>query len=104
MISVVNGSNQEVAKLNLSNTAHQECCLKLVTNGTKMVMPAGVLKKAGTFTVSVPAGLIMDFAGNPTTAVTTTSFPCLAQLADTVAPTMVMMTPTGDAYVSSVTT
>jgi hypothetical protein len=92
VITIKNGTDHAIGKLNMTTDT---ASLKLVTNGTKMTLP-NVLKKGGTFTVSIPSGVVTDFAGNALSA-TTTSFTCLGMLADTTAPTVVMVSPTGAA-------
>merc|ERR1719324_442730 len=54
------------------------------------------LAKGGAFTVSVPAGILTDFAGNAVPA-TSGTFTTLAGTADTTAPSVLMTSPTHEA-------
>jgi hypothetical protein len=81
IISIKNSTNHEVGKVNLTSDA---VAIAPGWNATKIPIPA-VLVKGQKFTVSIPAGVITDFAGNNLAAITK-SFTCLAETADTVAP------------------
>lgn len=84
VISIKNSSGHVVGTVNLtSDTSHY--AISSVANATKVVMPDAVLIKGQKFTVSVPAGVIKDFAGNAAAAIANT-FTCLSETADQTAP------------------
>jgi methionine-rich copper-binding protein CopC len=64
----------------------------LVKNGAKFRIPDTVLSTNRTFTVSIPAGVITDAAGNPAPHLST-NFTCLAGTLDRRAPQVVMVSP-----------
>merc|ERR1719478_966615 len=67
-----------------------------------MLQLPNVLKKGAIFTISVPMGVITDFAGNKLAATsTTTHFTCLSMAKDTSAPVITMMSPTGTGQLAS---
>merc|ERR1712134_125902 len=73
--------------------------ISTVYNGAKLDLTkvTGLtLAKGGAFTVSVPAGVLTDFAGNAAAA-TSGTFTTLAGTADTTAPTVLMTSPTHEA-------
>merc|ERR1712134_118833 len=70
--------------------------ISTVYNGAKLDLTkvTGLtLAKGGAFTVSVPAGVLTDFAGNAAAAASGT-FTTLAGTADTTAPSVLMTSPT----------
>merc|ERR1712139_270300 len=94
-ISIVNSSSKVVASINLTKDVD---VISTVYNGAKLDLTkvTGLtLAKGGAFTVSVPAGVLTDFAGNAVAA-TSGTFTTLAGTADTTAPTVLMTSPAHD--------
>jgi hypothetical protein len=92
-ISIVNSSSKVVASINLTKDVD---VISTVYNGAKLDLgkvKGLTLAKGGAFTISVPAGILTDFAGNAVAA-TSKSFTTLAGTADTTAPTVLMTSPT----------
>jgi hypothetical protein len=95
VISIINNTNKVCGSINLTYeyVVASEPTVGHATalNATKMVI-GNFLKKDQNFTVSVPAGLIVDMKNNPMDAFTAT-FKTLAETADTVAPVVVNAAP-----------
>merc|ERR1719335_1368218 len=94
-ISIVNSSSKVVASINLTKDVD---IISTVYNGAKLDLTKVkglTLAKGGAFTISVPAGVLTDFAGNAVAA-TSKTFTTLAGTADTTAPTVLMTSPTHD--------
>merc|ERR1719305_857095 len=94
-ISIVNSSSKVIASINLTKDVD---VISTVYNGAKLDLTkvTGLtLAKGGAFTVSVPAGILTDFAGNAVAA-TSKTFTTLAGTADTTAPTVLMTSPAHD--------
>jgi hypothetical protein len=92
-ISIVNSSSKVVASINL--TADVDA-ISTVYNGAKFELTKVkglTLAKGGAYTISVPAGILTDFAGNAV-ASTSKTFTTLAGTADTTAPSVLMTSPT----------
>jgi len=95
VISLINNTNKVVGSINLT----QEFVVSDTPvvghvpdmNATKMII-GKYLKKDHNFTISVPAGVIVDMKNNPIDAFTKT-FKTLAENADTVAPVVVNAAP-----------
>merc|ERR1711977_790438 len=95
MGSIVNSSSKVVASINLTKDVD---IISTVYNGAKLDLKAVkglTLAKGGAFTISVPAGILTDFAGNAVAA-TSKTFTTLAGTADTTAPTVLMTSPAHD--------
>merc|ERR1719424_2600260 len=91
-ISIVNSSSKVVASINL--TKHVDV-ISTVLNGAKVDLgkvKGLTLAKGGAYTISVPAGILTDFAGNAVAA-TSKTFTTLAGTADTIAPSVLMTSP-----------
>merc|ERR1711937_855523 len=94
-ISIVNSSSKVIASINLTKDVD---VISTVYNGARLDLTKVkglTLAKGGAFTVSVPAGVLTDFAGNQAAA-TSKTFTTLAGTADTTAPTVLMTSPTHD--------
>merc|ERR1712188_289402 len=94
-ISIVNSSSKVVASINLTKDVD---VISTVLNGAKIDLgkvKGLTLAKGGAYTISVPAGILTDFAGNAVAA-TSKTFTTLAGTADTTAPTVLMTSPTHD--------
>merc|ERR1711959_261712 len=81
-ISIVNSSSKVVASINLTKDVD---VISTVFNGAKLDLgkvKGLTLTKGGAFTISMPAGILMDFAGNAAAASSKT-FTTLAGTADT---------------------
>jgi hypothetical protein len=95
LISIINNTNKVCGSINLTYEymVSSEPVVGHATelNATKMTIGA-FLKKDQNFTISVPAGLIVDMKNNPIDAFTKT-FKTLAEIADTVAPVVVNAAP-----------
>jgi hypothetical protein len=87
IISIKNQSNVVVGMVNL--TTDTTYVISPTTNATKFVIPSSVLVKGQRFTVSIPTGVIKDFAGNALAGISK-MFTCLAETADTTAPVVTM--------------
>jgi hypothetical protein len=87
IISIKNQSNIVVGKVNL--TTDYTTGISPDSNATKFMIPYGLLVKGQRFTVSVPAGVIKDFANNALPAVSKI-FTCLGENVDTTAPVVTM--------------
>merc|ERR1711977_763608 len=95
MGSIVNSSSKVVASINLTKDVD---IISTVYNGAKLDLTkiTGLaLKKGGAYTISVPAGVLSDFAGN-SAAATSKTFTTLAGTADTTTPTVLMTSPAHD--------
>merc|ERR1711977_812556 len=95
MGSIVNSSSKVVASINLTKDVD---IISTVYNGAKLDLKAVkglTLAKCGAYTISVPAGVLTDFAGNAVAA-TSKTFTTLAGTADTTAPTVLMTSPAHD--------
>merc|ERR1711977_570270 len=95
MGSIVNSSSKVVASINLTKDVD---IISTVYNGAKLDLKAVkglTLAKGGAYTISVPAGILTDFAGNAVAA-TSKTFTTLAGTADTTAPTVLMTSPAHD--------
>merc|ERR1712164_29165 len=94
-ISIVNSSSKVVASVNLTRDVD---IISTVYNGAKLDLTKVkglTLAKGGAYTISVPAGILTDFAGNAVAA-TSKTFTTLAGTADTTAPSVLMTSPTHD--------
>merc|ERR1740138_1557321 len=94
-ISIVNSSSKVIASINLTKDVD---VISTVYNGARLDLgkvTGLTLAKGGAFTVSVPAGVLTDFAGNAVAA-TSKTFTTLAGTADTTAPTVLMTSPAHD--------
>jgi hypothetical protein len=95
VIQIVNNTNKVCGKINLTEqffiTADPIIGHAIELNATKMVL-GSLVKKNQNFTISVPAGVIVDMKNNPIDAFTKT-FKTLAETADTVAPRAVNAAP-----------
>merc|ERR1719473_1777463 len=94
-ISIVNSSSKVVASINLTKDVD---VIGTVLNGAKLDLgkvKGLTLAKGGAYTISVPAGILTDFAGNAVAA-TSKTFTTLAGTADTTAPTVLMTSPAHD--------
>merc|ERR1712193_565848 len=94
-ISIVNSSSKVVASINLTKDVD---VISTVFNGAKLDLgkvKGLTLAKGGAYTISVPAGILTDFAGNAVAA-TSKTFTTLAGTADTTAPTVLMTSPAHD--------
>merc|ERR1712054_685957 len=94
-ISIVNSSSKVIASINLTKDVD---AISTVYNGAKLDLTkvSGLtLAKGGAFTISVPAGILTDFAGNKVAAGALT-FTTLAGTADTTAPSVLMTSPVHD--------
>merc|ERR1719301_297135 len=94
-ISIVNSSSKVVASINLTKDVD---VISTVYNGAKIDLgkvKSLTLAKGGAYTISVPAGILTDFAGNAVAA-TSKTFTTLAGTADTTAPTVLMTSPAHD--------
>merc|ERR1711959_659110 len=95
MISIVNSSSKVVASINVTKDVE---VISTVYNGAKLDLgkvTGLTLTKGGAYTISVPAGVLTDFAGNQIAA-TSKTFTTLAGTADTTAPSVLMTSPTHD--------
>merc|ERR1711959_670664 len=95
MISIVNSSSKVVGSINLTKDV---AVISTVLNGAKLDLgkvTGLTLAKGGAYTISVPAGVLTDFAGNAVAA-TSKTFTTLAGTADTTAPSVLMTSPTHD--------
>merc|ERR1711959_535602 len=95
MISIVNSSSKVVGSINLTKDV---AVISTVLNGAKLDLgkvTGLTLAKGGAYTISVPAGVLTDFAGNQIAA-TSKTFTTLAGTADTTAPSVLMTSPTHD--------
>merc|ERR1711959_833065 len=95
MISIVNSSSKVVASINVTKDVE---VISTVYNGAKLDLgkvTGLTLTKGGAYTISVPAGVLTDFAGNAVAA-TSKTFTTLAGTADTTAPTVLMTSPAHD--------
>jgi hypothetical protein len=116
VISILNSSSLPIGVVNLTT---DDIAISPAMNATKIPIPA-VLVKGQQFSLSIKTGIIKDLAGHSLAAITK-SFTCLAEAADTSAPTAtgmsvnpvsnvidvffsedVMMGPVGTATVSAV--
>jgi hypothetical protein len=91
-ISIVNSSSKVVASVNLTKDV---AALGLVANGAQVklgAVPGLTLKKGAAYTISMPLGVLTDYAGNKVAA-TSKTFTTLAGTADTTAPTVLMTSP-----------
>jgi hypothetical protein len=95
LISIINNTNKVCGSINLTYeyVVSSEPVVGHATelNATKMTVGA-FLKKDQNFTISVPAGVIVDMKNNPIDAFTKT-FKTLAESTDTVAPVVVNAAP-----------
>merc|ERR1711998_387396 len=94
-ISIVNSSSKVVASINLTKDVD---VISTVYNGAKLDLgkvKGLTLAKGGAYTISVPAGILTDFAGNAVAA-TSKTFTTLAGTADTTAPSVLMTSPAHD--------
>merc|ERR1719156_464838 len=94
-ISILNSSSKVIASVNLTKDVD---VISTVYNGAKfdLTKVSGLtLAKGGAYTISVPAGILTDFAGN-SVAATSKTFTTLAGTADTTAPTVLMTSPVHD--------
>merc|ERR1712139_739863 len=94
-ISIVNSSSKVIASINLTKDVD---IISTVYNGAKLDLTKVkglTLAKGGAYTISVPAGVLTDFAGNAVAA-TSKTFTTLAGIADTTAPTVLMTSPAHD--------
>merc|ERR1711959_71758 len=92
MISIVNSSSKVVASINVTKDVE---VISTVYNGAKLDLgkvTGLTLAKGGAYTISVPAGVLTDFAGNQAAA-TSKTFTTLAGTADTTAPSLLMTSP-----------
>jgi len=95
IISILNSSSKVVASINVTKDVD---VISTVYNGAKLDLgkvTGLTLAKGGAFTISVPAGVLTDFAGNQAAA-TSATFTTLAGTADTTAPSVLMTSPTHD--------
>merc|ERR1712159_399892 len=91
-ISIVNSSSKVVASINLTKDVD---VMSTVYNGAKLDLgkvKGLTLAKGAAYTISVPAGILTDFAGNAAAA-TSKGFTTLAGTADTTAPSVLMTSP-----------
>jgi methionine-rich copper-binding protein CopC len=95
LIQIVNNTNKVVGSINLTYeyvvSAAPVVGHVVEMNATKITI-GQYLKKDQNFTISVPAGVIVDMRNNPISAFTKT-FKTLSENADTVAPVAVRATP-----------
>merc|ERR1711959_568288 len=94
-ISIVNSSSKVVASINVTKDVE---VISTVYNGAKLDLgkvTGLTLAKGGAYTISVPAGILTDFAGNQVAA-TSKTFTTLAGTADTTAPSVLMASPAHD--------
>merc|ERR1719428_103360 len=94
-ISILNSSSKVVASINLTKDIDT---FSTVYNGAKLDLnkvKGLTLAKGEAFTISLPAGILTDFAGNAVAA-TSKTFTTLAGTADTTAPTVLMTSPAHD--------
>merc|ERR1711959_390336 len=94
-ISIVNSSSKVVASINVTKDVE---VISTVYNGAKLDLgkvTGLTLAKGGAYTISVPAGILTDFAGNQVAA-TSKTFTTLAGTADTTAPSVLMTSPAHD--------
>merc|ERR1711959_641584 len=92
MISIVNSSSKVVASINLTKDVD---VISTVLNGARFDLgkvKGLALAKGAAYTISVPAGILTDFAGNAVAA-TSKTFTTLAGTADTTAPSVLMTSP-----------
>merc|ERR1719473_1437748 len=95
IISIVNSSSKVVGSINLTKDVD---VFGTVLNGAKLDLgkvKGLTLAKGGAYTISVPAGILTDFAGNAAAA-TSKTFTTLAGTADTTAPSVLMTSPAHD--------
>jgi methionine-rich copper-binding protein CopC len=91
-ISIVNSSSKVVASINLTKDVD---VISTVYNGAKLDLgkvTGFTMAKGAAYTISVPAGILTDFAGNAVAAASKT-FTTLAGTADTTAPSVLMTSP-----------
>merc|ERR1711981_658669 len=91
-ISIVNSSSKVVASINLTKDVD---VISTVYNGAKLDLgkvKGLTLAKGAAYTISVPAGILTDFAGNKVAA-TSKTFTTLAGTKDTTAPSVLMTSP-----------
>jgi hypothetical protein len=92
VVSILNSSGKVVAQLN--RTREPEAFIDDVINGTRVVIGASsALKTGASFTVSVPAGLVVDLHGVLYNSAISTSFTCLAGYADEQLPVLAASSP-----------
>merc|ERR1711977_816858 len=94
-ISIVNSSSKVVASVNLTKDID---VISTVLNGAKLDLTkvSGLtLAKGMAYTISMPAGILTDYAGNAAAA-TSKTFTTLAGTADTTAPSVLMTSPVHD--------
>merc|ERR1711881_564224 len=94
-ISIVNSSSKVVASINLTKDVD---VISTVLNGAKIDLgkvTGLTLAKGAAYTISVPAGILKDYAGNAAAA-TSKTFTTLAGTADTTAPSVLMSSPVHD--------
>merc|ERR1719482_800973 len=94
-ISIVNSSSKVVASINLTKDVD---VISTVYNGAKVDLgkvKGLTLAKGAAYTISVPEGILTDFAGNKVAA-TSKAFTTLAGTADTTAPSVLMTSPAHD--------
>jgi len=88
IISIKNQSNIVVGMVNLT-TDTTSYAISPTANATMVVISSSLLVKGQRFSVSVPTGVIKDFAGNALAAISKI-FTCLAETEDTTAPVVTM--------------
>jgi len=91
-VSIVNSSSKVVASINLTKDVD---VISTVFNGAKFDLgkvKGLTLAKGAAYTISVPVGILTDFAGNKVAA-TSKTFTTLAGTADTTAPSVLMTSP-----------
>merc|ERR1711959_248992 len=94
-ISIVNSSSKVIASINLTKDVD---VISTVYNGAKVDLTKVkglTLAKGGAYTISMPAGILTDFAGNAVAA-TSKTFTTLAGTADTTGPSVLMTSPAHD--------